>query len=62
MEMEYDLTLAQHAYALAGKWDASRSQDVAKLDFKTSDLDSFDSNQKGTRFPQVRYLFPLMAL
>lgn len=46
VEMEYDNTLAQAAYALAEKWDTSRIKDVSSLDFKKTDLDSFDSNQK----------------
>ncbi len=45
--MEYDNTLAQAAYTLAEKWDTSRIKDVSSLDFKKTDLDSFDSNQKG---------------
>lgn len=45
--MEYDLTLVQEADALAKRWNASRDKDVASLDFEKSDLDSFDSNQKG---------------
>ena len=45
--MKYDLTLAQQAYALAGCWDASRGKDISSLDFKSNDLDDFDSNQKG---------------
>ncbi|KAJ7454867.1 peptidase family M1-domain-containing protein [Mycena latifolia] len=46
VKMEYDLTLAQEAYALADRWDASRStSEVSDLDFKKSDLDTFNSNQ-----------------
>ena len=45
--MDYDLTLAEQAYSLAARWDASRAKDVKSLDFKPDDLESFDSNQKG---------------
>jgi leukotriene-A4 hydrolase len=44
--MEYDLTLAEQAYTLARRWDASRgTSDLSHLDFKESDLDGFDTNQ-----------------
>ncbi|KAJ7746548.1 peptidase family M1-domain-containing protein [Mycena metata] len=44
--MEYDLTLAQAAYALAARWDASRSvPETPSLDFLKSDLDGFSSTQ-----------------
>ncbi|TDL22284.1 hypothetical protein BD410DRAFT_770293 [Rickenella mellea] len=47
VEMEYDMTLAKEAYALAEKWDSSRNTaDPATLHFKSNDLDGFDSNQK----------------
>lgn len=40
------MSLAKQAYALAEKWDASRStEDVSQLDFKESDLNGLDSNQ-----------------
>ncbi|KAJ7487177.1 leukotriene A4 hydrolase, partial [Mycena galericulata] len=45
VDMEYDLTLAQQAYALADRWDASRSVAEAGLDFKKSDLDTFNAMQ-----------------
>ncbi|KAJ7895862.1 leukotriene A4 hydrolase [Mycena leptocephala] len=46
VEMEYDLTLAQAAYALAARWDASRSvAETPALEFKKSDLDTFSSTQ-----------------
>ncbi|KAJ7677326.1 peptidase family M1-domain-containing protein [Mycena rosella] len=46
VKMEYDLTLAHEAYALADRWDASRSiAEVSALDFKKSDLDTFSSTQ-----------------
>lgn len=45
VEMDYDTTLAQEAYALAAKWDASRSNNISSLEFKKTDLDSFDTNQ-----------------
>lgn len=44
--MEYDLTLAEHAYALAKRWDDSRGTvDISQLDFKETDLEGFDTNQ-----------------
>jgi len=47
VKMEYDLTLAEQAYALAAKWDASRStSDLSKLPFTENDLQEFDPNQK----------------
>lgn len=47
VEMEYDTTLAEAAYALAARWDASRDeQDADKLPFASSDLANFNSNQK----------------
>lgn len=47
VKIEYDMTLAKQAYALAERWDASRStSDVSQLDFKPTDLDDFNSNQK----------------
>ncbi|KAF7330388.1 Leukotriene A-4 hydrolase [Mycena venus] len=46
VEMEYDLTLAEAAYTLAARWDASRSvAETSTLDFQKSDLDSFMSTQ-----------------
>ncbi|KAI0044083.1 leukotriene-A4 hydrolase [Auriscalpium vulgare] len=44
VEPEYDTSLAKPAYDLAARWDASRAS--TSLDFKQSDLDSFNSNQK----------------
>ncbi|RDX51566.1 zincin [Lentinus brumalis] len=47
VEMVYDTALAREAFSLAEKWDASRSEaDVSKLDFKESDVASFNANQK----------------
>ena len=49
VKMEYDMTLAEQAYKLAERWDASRSvSDVSQLDFANGDLDGLDSNQIGT--------------
>ncbi|KAG5642560.1 hypothetical protein DXG03_002547 [Asterophora parasitica] len=45
VEIRYDITLAQQAYALAAQWDAARSQEVAKLKFAKEDLEGFNSNQ-----------------
>lgn len=50
VEMEYDLTLANPANELADRWYESRhTTDISKLDFKGSDLDSLDANQRGAR-------------
>ncbi|KAI0809133.1 peptidase family M1-domain-containing protein [Irpex lacteus] len=47
VKLEYDTSLAEAAYALADRWNASRSTaDLTKLDFKASDVDNFNSNQK----------------
>ncbi|KAI0685545.1 peptidase family M1-domain-containing protein [Cytidiella melzeri] len=47
VEMKYDTSLVEAAYALADRWDASRSTtDLTKLDFTASDIDDFNSNQK----------------
>ena len=46
VKMEYDLTLAEQSYALAGRWNSSRDIfDLSQLDFKEADLNDFDSNQ-----------------
>jgi leukotriene-A4 hydrolase len=48
VKMEYDLTLVNAAYALADRWYESRHiTDTSQLDFKASDLDSLDANQRG---------------
>ncbi|OJA13741.1 hypothetical protein AZE42_01549 [Rhizopogon vesiculosus] len=50
VRMEYDLTLVNAAYALADRWYESRLiTDPSKLDFRASDLDSLDGNQRGAR-------------
>ncbi|KAL5534735.1 hypothetical protein ACEPAG_1199 [Sanghuangporus baumii] len=46
VNMEYDLTLAQQAYELAGRWNASRDQVISALEFQASGLVGFDANQK----------------
>ncbi|OSD05714.1 hypothetical protein PYCCODRAFT_1465050 [Trametes coccinea BRFM310] len=47
VEMIYDTALAREAFALAEKWDASRSEsDVSKLGFQEADLSTFNANQK----------------
>ena len=48
VKMQYDTSLAEQAYALAAKWDASRNtSDVSQLPFKASDLEGYGSNQIG---------------
>ncbi|KAJ7020251.1 peptidase family M1-domain-containing protein [Mycena alexandri] len=44
VKMTYDTTLAQAAYALADRWDASRST-TELTEFQKIDLDDFNSNQ-----------------
>jgi leukotriene-A4 hydrolase len=46
VKMEYDMTLAEEAYALAERWDKSRDiLDLSKLDFDETDLKMLASNQ-----------------
>ncbi|KAF5361641.1 hypothetical protein D9758_007285 [Tetrapyrgos nigripes] len=59
VKMEYDTSLAKAAYELATRWDASRSTDVSKLEFKENDLDSFDSNQKVAFLEKLQSYKPL---
>ncbi|KAF4623043.1 hypothetical protein D9613_001552 [Agrocybe pediades] len=44
-KMEYDLTLADKAYALAKRWHEARDKKESQLDFKDTDLKDFNSNQ-----------------
>ncbi|KAG6370601.1 hypothetical protein JVT61DRAFT_11220 [Boletus reticuloceps] len=47
VEMEYDLTLVTAAYDLADRWNATRDvDDPDQLEFKPSDIDPLDSNQR----------------
>ncbi|EJD04499.1 leukotriene-A4 hydrolase [Fomitiporia mediterranea MF3/22] len=59
VEMEYDTTLAQQAYELAARWDSSRDKDVSTLDFKSSDLENFDTNQKIVFLERLQIYPPL---
>ncbi|KAF8139623.1 peptidase family M1-domain-containing protein [Boletus edulis] len=43
--VEYDTTLATASYALASRWDKSRSTDVSQLDFSPGDVEGIDTNQ-----------------
>lgn len=44
--MEYDTSLAETVYALADRWNTSRTiTDVSQLDFSESDLEGLDTNQ-----------------
>jgi leukotriene-A4 hydrolase len=46
VKMEYDMTLAEEAYALAERWDKSRDiLDLSKLDFDETDLKIITPNQ-----------------
>ncbi|KAI0762471.1 metalloprotease [Fomes fomentarius] len=54
VEMVYDTALAREAFALAERWNESRSEsDVSKLQFIESDMASFNANQKSTRLPRT---------
>jgi len=57
VEPEYDTTLAEAAYALAKRWDESRSSDTSSLKFSKEDLDDFNSNQKGARYMLLLAMF-----
>jgi len=46
VDISYDTTLANNAYLLAQRWYDSKTEDVNKLDFSPTDLNSFTSNQK----------------
>jgi leukotriene-A4 hydrolase len=46
VKMEYDDTLATQAYSLAARWDKERDTPVDKLEFKASDVETLNSNQK----------------
>lgn len=48
VEMKYDTTLAEQAYALAARWDSAREISISELSFKPDDLASFNGNQTGT--------------
>ena len=46
--LEYDSTLVDAAYDLADRWNDARDvEDISELDFKPSDIDDLDSNQRG---------------
>ncbi|KAF8890429.1 peptidase family M1-domain-containing protein [Infundibulicybe gibba] len=45
VKMEYDTSLAEKSYALAARWDASRSQPIPELDFDRSDISDLNTNQ-----------------
>ncbi|KAJ7075001.1 peptidase family M1-domain-containing protein [Mycena belliarum] len=58
VEMEYDTTLAQAAYALADRWDAARATaDTSR--FKKEDLDTFNANQIIVFLERLQTLPPL---
>lgn len=63
VKMEYDLTLVNAAYALADRWYESRLiTDPSKLDFRASDLDSLDANQRAVFLERLEdYSEPLPA-
>lgn len=62
MEPSYDTTLAESAYSLATRWDASRAiSDVNKLGFAVSDVESYNSNQKSETL-SVLSTFPISIL
>ncbi|KAF5382881.1 hypothetical protein D9757_007329 [Collybiopsis confluens] len=59
VKMEYDSTLAESAYKLAERWDASRSSNVSQLDFKEGDLADFSSTQKVVFLERLQSFEPL---
>ncbi|KAH9168627.1 leukotriene-A4 hydrolase [Lactarius sanguifluus] len=60
VEPSYDTTLAESAYSLAARWDASRTiSDVNKLDFAASDVEGYNSNQKIVFFERLATYAPL---
>jgi len=61
VEIKYDTSLATNAYALAHRWDKSRNVDESKLEFKPSDLDSFNANQKVVFLERLQLAEPLPA-
>lgn len=63
VEMVYDTALAREAFTLAERWNESRSEtNVSKLQFKESDMASFNANQKSTRFLLLHLSIPLLYL
>jgi len=60
VKMEYDTTLAQQAFALAERWDASRSSEEFSQ-FKETDLADFNSNQKMVFLERLQSYAPLPA-
>jgi leukotriene-A4 hydrolase len=58
VKMEYDTALAQHAFSLAVRWDASRSSDKLSQ-FKETDLEEFSSNQKVVFLERLQLYSPL---
>ncbi|KAH8101514.1 peptidase family M1-domain-containing protein [Cristinia sonorae] len=61
VKLEYDLTLAEQAYDLAKRWDASRNVEISQLNFKDSDLKDFNSNQKVVFLERLQIYDPLPA-
>ncbi|GJE92045.1 M1 family metallopeptidase [Phanerochaete sordida] len=61
VKMEYDTSLAQQAYDLAAKWDQSRSSSKPAHNFKESDVESFNSNQKVV-FLQTLQSYPALPV
>ncbi|KAI5833346.1 zincin [Schizophyllum commune Tattone D] len=59
VQMEYDRSLAEAAYTLAGRWDAARTSRVDTLDFSADDLKAFDSNQKVVFLERLQTYPPL---
>jgi len=61
VEVDFDLTLAKQAYALADRWDAARAIDISKTPFSPTDIDGFNSNQKIVFLERLHTLPPLPA-
>jgi len=62
VDIPYDTTLATDAYLLAERWNESRTEDISKLKFSPSDLDSFNSNQKVVFLERLATLADLSPL
>jgi len=56
VDISYDTTLANDAYLLTHRWYDSKTEDVSKLDFSPTDLNPFNSNQKGSFSPSYDFL------
>lgn len=61
VQEKFDLTLAKQAYALADRWDLARDTDISETSFNASDMDGFNSSQKGVFLERLQALPPFPA-